>query len=201
MKVLSFSTAYIELKEVHRESLIIQRYLLGLLLCCIFALSGCATEGGAARVYDGPELPKEKTAVLHFPPRYLIIYELNGKTSFDDGKRLFQGTHNRFAIVPGRNSLEFMLAPSGYKGPDRCYQVDFEAVSGKEYFLNYIYTTSRDITLGNKTMKQLTVDEIFIKDVTGNQDLLNPKDAESLRSAPSAHSKLVEVECPYRRKQ
>jgi hypothetical protein len=189
------------LEAIYRENIIIQRFLLGLLLLCLFAQSSCATTGRAARVYEGPELAKEKTAVLHFSPDYLKIYELNGKKSFDDGRRLFQGSHYRFIVLPGSNSLEFLIAPSGYTGPDRCYKADFDAVAGKDYFLSCIYTKSPGVTLGNKTTKQLTVDEVFIKDITGNEGLLSSGDAGSLRSAPSVHSTLVEVECPYKRKK
>lgn len=127
------------LEAVNRENIIIQSYLLGLLLLCIFTLSSCSTTGKAARIYEGLELPKEKTAVLNFAPAYLKMYELNGKTSFNDGTRLFRGTQDRFIILPGRNSLEFMIAPSGYTGPDLCYQADFDAMPGKDYFLAYIY--------------------------------------------------------------
>jgi len=107
---------------------------------------GCV--GPRARMYKGPELPKEEVAVLkgHYVFVYFLLgvyfggYEIITVDKEAPGKVGISGLAHKVELLPGwhhvwiRRFSNFMAtSPGGFSESTRSYELEFNAEAGRQY--------------------------------------------------------------------
>ena len=117
---------------------------IALVICLLLAIAGCTIE--PHRVYDGPALPPEQTAIIkptvhRFSPTHTYILEVDGK-DFRVGKdvRSFD-----IAVLPGKHKITctIIFDPFLHRLSARTFTIQAEAghvyrVDGS-YYLNHLW--------------------------------------------------------------